>query len=480
VDEVMLDARWALNEARSRLYDYALFRQYYRGRHRLLFATEKFRNTFGPLFRSFYDNLSRSVVDSYVDRLEVTGFDINEQAKDDAAWELWDDAKMDLRSKEVHREALRCGDSYVIVWPDEDAGTGDTPSAKVCLYPQTAYSCCVEYDQEDLDTITKAAKWWKTATGQVRLNLYYPDRIVKLITPGKIQGDLPSLGAKFVEAEPDTPNPWGVVPVFHFAHDADSGQYGQSLLENLIPLQDALNKSVIDLLVAMEYASFPQRWITGIEFDVDPATNQPIQPFAPGIDRVWTTTNGEASFGQFDAANLQQYLAVADSFRMELARIGGPPLHYLLLQSGNWPSGEAMKTAEAKFVGSLEDMQATFGSVWEDVMLLAMRMSGRSDVQECEPVWKPAEPHSDQTFFQNLLYKQQLGVPQSTLWEEMGYTQEQIAGMQQQKDQALQQQQQMMVAGAKGFDNGTLPAVQRMAGLRALPPAGSAGKAAVS
>src|SRR5436305_7292400 len=48
--------------------------RYYNGQHDLRFATEKFENAFGSLFREFALNLCPIVCDAIKDKLRVTGF----------------------------------------------------------------------------------------------------------------------------------------------------------------------------------------------------------------------------------------------------------------------------------------------------------------------------------------------------------------------------------------------------------------------
>src|SRR5207248_10001232 len=86
-------------------------------------------------------------------------------------------------------------------------------------------------------------------------------------------------------------NPYGIVPVFHFANNADIGAFGQSELRAALPIQDGLNKSILDMLVAMEFSAFRQRWIAGLEVDTDPATGKQILPFQPGVERLWVAAN---------------------------------------------------------------------------------------------------------------------------------------------------------------------------------------------
>ncbi len=68
-----------------------------------------------------------------------------------------------------------------------------------------------------------------------------------------------------IKAEAVIPNPYGTVPVFHFANNADIGSPGRSELDSAIPVQDGLNKSVLDMLVAMEFSAYRPRWAAGGE-----------------------------------------------------------------------------------------------------------------------------------------------------------------------------------------------------------------------
>ena len=69
-----------------------------------------------------------------------------------------------------------------------------------------------------------AAKYWRNADKHIRLNLFYADRIEKYISKSESEGTLPD-AIDFV-ADSLVPNPFGVVPVFHFANNADIGKPG--------------------------------------------------------------------------------------------------------------------------------------------------------------------------------------------------------------------------------------------------------------
>lgn len=435
------ELKQALADLRGRATSYTKCEHYYAGKHNLIFATEKFRNAFGFLFRTFADNLMPAVVDAVADKLQVTGFRVEEgdAGAGDEAWAVWQRNRMDARAGEVHQEALRAGDAYVIVWPDQ--------RGNVTIYPNRAALCTVRYDDEIPGKVIWGAKLWFMQDKKVRLNLYFPDRIEKYVTSQTCPNGLPDGESQFVEFKVDgeawpLAHDWGVVPVFHFANNAAVGRMGRSELADVMPLQDALNKSVLDMMVAMEFAAFRQRWATGIEIDFD-AEGKPKAPFEPGVERLWTSDSPDTKFGEFEESDLSKYIEVQNGFRTEIARVSGTPLHYMMLNSGQLPSGEALRMLEARHLSKVKDRQGTFGNVWEEVIALALRMADKGDSIRLFTEWADPAPQSEKERMEALVLKQQIGVPETQLLTEAGYGAEQIKQMQAEKQaqrDAAQQQ----------------------------------------
>jgi len=485
---------------------YAKHERYYNGDHDLAFATEKFQNAFGTLFREFALNLCPVICDAVRDKLRVTGFSVERvssprvnkgKARDvgaqrhfsagesraaltdvratdteaigAAARQIWHRNRMGTRSGEVHKEALRCGDAYAIVWPDSEG--------RAVIYPNRAANMTVAWDDDHPGRILWAAKTWRTEDKRVRLNLLYPDRIEKYISKSESDGPLPeakefvpfgakngagtldgaaasargvawspsgrrtltarddkSTGPGRSRVTPEAPalgtgvsplrsvilNPYGVVPVFHFANNADLGLLGRSELEAAIPVQDGLNKSVLDMLVAMEFSAYRQRWAAGIEIEYDDQ-GKAVAPFTAGIDHLWIADSPEARFGDFDAAELEQFLKVKDSFRIDMASVTGTPLHYFLQTAGDFPSGESLKKAETRFLAKVRDRQDNFGQVWADVMAFALLIEGQGRDISLITEWEDPAPMSDREVLENILLKKEIGLPVEQALIEAGY-----------------------------------------------------------
>lgn len=513
--------------------DCRLYQRYYDGDHDLVFATEKFFNTFGYLFRTLADNLCPVVVDAVADRLEVTGFTLeghdakkllnrrksfidqqNEKALEsyaqslertaiqtkavedsqvntqvlgkpvlpiappqappppklmelpeeehtmaDDAWDIWNANRMDEAAGQVHQETLRHGTGYVIVWPSVE-----DPSKPV-IYPQESSQVYVHRDSENRCKSLWAIKAWKDQESeQYFVTLYYPDRLEKYRTQGKcdwIPNSSSDLIKRTIEGESwPLPNPYGQVPVFQFNNNASVGKEGRSELISVKPIQDALNKALCDMLVAMEFQAMPQRWATGLEMDIDESTGKVRQPFKPGVDRIWAVANENTRFGQFEPGQLQQFLSVQDSFRLEVCRISGTPLTYMMLMSTP-PSGESLKTLETRFVKKCKDRQTSYGNVWEDVMRFCLVVKFGTVEDDIQLVAKWANPAmvSELESVQLQVQKQLVGYSQERSLRELGLSESDIMENKAEKNSSLGENQAAMAESMRGFERGggTIP-----------------------
>lgn len=446
------DIEQVIDIFRRRSSHYARNERYYRGDHDLAFATEKFANAFGSLFREFALNLCPAICDAVTDKLRITGFSVADTGGGAIVKEgvfgvgrtlpdsrvsvphsdcerIWDVNRMHLRSGQLHKEALINGDAYIIVWPDA--------SGRAAMYPNRAASCVVFYDEEVPGKIVRAAKYWLTQDNRTRLNIFYPDRIERYISQKQSETPINSKDLVPVSGDrhrtPDleagiTPNPFGVVPVFHFANNADIGSLGVSELAAAMPIQDGLNKSVLDMLVAMEYSAYRQRWVAGIEVETDSSTGELIAPFKAGVDHLWISENPDARFGDFESANLEQFLKVKDGFRIDMASVTGTPLHYLQPQTKSVPSGESLRRAETRFLSKVRDRQAAFGQVWADAMEFALSIEGISGARLITQ-WEDLASQSEREVLENILLKKQIGLPVEQALIEAGYGAAEVKAM---------------------------------------------------
>ena len=410
------DITWALSSLDDKAEAYRLFEEYMDGSHRLDFVPSELRREFAALLRRSRLNMCPAVVTSVRDRLKLSGFTPTEGGAAGAVEEVWRDNRMDLRASKVHRHALTFGESFAVIWPDAQG--------RPVVYPNSPRLVTARHSEERPDEVTFAAKCWKLDDGRARLTLYYADRIEKYVTRQKVTGDYQLKPEAFIEHGTEEggavlPNPYDVVPVFHFLNGSD----GVSELAEAVPVQDALNKTVRDLLLGGEDMALPQRYATGVEVPIDPATGRPVKVWTAGD--LWVARKEDARFGQMDAANLEQLVKVKESFKMDMAMVTGTPPHYFFAGGGTPPSGESLKTLEFRLSSKVYDRQVSLGSTWEEVFEFCLRVRGEES--ELDAVWETTEPRNDKEVLEMAVTSvNELGGSRRQAWRERGYSEPEI------------------------------------------------------
>ena len=418
------DIKWAIETVTENLSRYATPRAYYRGKQPLAFAGEKFREAFGKHFRAFSENNCPRIVATVKDRLIVDGFmKTGEGASPDMdarLGEIWRRNRMKVRAKQVHQDALIEGDAYVIAWPSTSTGL-------TTLYPNRAEMVAVTYHDEEPGYIVRAGKVWIGADKKPRVNLFYPDRVEKYVSTQQHGDGAGSMRAESFVPVPDEDewplvNPYGAVPVFHFANRASIGERGVSELAEALPLSDALNKNNADLIIAQEFYAIRQRWATGIEaFDGKPK---------PG--GIWSVEDGDVKFGEFNASDISQFVETGNMWRSTIARVSRTPDHHFS-SGGQIPSGEALKMLDAPLVAKVTDAQDSWGMVWGDVMRFALRIEGTENAPEVETIWRDTTPRNEAELVEIATKKADLGVSEEQNLRELGYSAEDVEKMREQR-----------------------------------------------
>lgn len=419
---------------------------YYSGDHPLAFATPKFRTTFGGLFSEFADNWCDLVADAVEERLNVTGFRFgNDRSADKKAWDIWQANNMDAGSQMTHQEALVGALSFVLVWVGED-------------HPQITVEHATEMVVH-VDSATRrrlaALKVWTDDAGYRHATLYLPDGIHKYRSRTRRSEAAWSTSTSYVE-RPGTdsfvPNPYGVVTVVPFLNRGRLIAPPQSEFHQVIPIQDGINKLVADMLVTSESSAARQRWATGLEVPVDPDTKQPIPVFKPLMEAILTSKNEKTKFGDFEVTDLRNFTTGIEMLVQHTASRTRTPPHYFYL-SGQFPSGESIKSAETGLVAKARRRMVHFGESWEEVMRLAFLIAGdkrKALITSTETIWGDPESRSESEHVDAVMKKRSLSVPVFQLWEDLGYSPQQIARFK----EMLREEKEL------GIAPGTLPNAQ--------------------
>lgn len=435
-DDVGTPEWWVRNldkRLRARQGPILTAQRYYDGEHRLKFTTPKFRETFGTLFATLSDNWCGLVVDAVAERLKINGFRIGDDtSNDEALWDIWQRNAMDAESKIAITDSLIDSESYVLVWSDPKE------PGKATLTVESALQMIVDTEPGSRRKRRAAWKVYRDDfSGHLFGVLYLPNGLYKYQSEGPVE-EAHAMSADDTRWTPretageqwPLANPLKAVPVVPLRNKPRLLKTATSELSSVIPMQDVCNKLLADMLVASEFQSFRQRWVTGLDIPVDPETNKPVEPFKSAIDRMFVAESEGTKFGEFGEVNLQGYISAIELAVQHVSSQSRTPPHYFYLK-GNLPSGESIKSAETGLVAKSKEKMVFFGEDLEEVAHLALLVQGETDKAEAalsaETIWADPEYRSEGEHVDAVLKMKTLGIPDEMLWEELGFSQEQIA-----------------------------------------------------
>lgn len=438
---------------------YVAYREYYDGDHDTQLTKRQRRYLQLKIGEEFNCNLCGIVVDALAERLTVTGFQVPDGETDLLA-DWWRVNRMDGLQGIVHLSTIRDGDSYLIVdWDEENKAPRFTAEA---AYDGTE-GVHVIYSKERRGLPEKAFKYWRIEQGEGvgakrRLNMYFPDRVEKYVSnETQFDGNF----VPYVGEDGEWMYPWTTkegeplgLPVIHFRNIDQGYNYGQSELKNVVPLQNALNKSVIDLIAAADTTGFRIYWMMG-----DDPSGLDLGPGSWVYSTRPTTGAESVKVGYFPGENLNYLIALKDAFAMDVARVTRTPISYFQLTKQR-PSAETLRMEEIGLVARAKNRQISFGNAWENAIMLARRLhnvfgGGKLDEKAVlESQWEDPETRNEKLHLEALKIKSDLGVPAEQVWAEMGYDQEQIAVMRAQRGEELQQESNIGGALLEAFERG--------------------------
>lgn len=408
--------------------------RYFDGQHKLSFATAKFKEAFSRFFPPIADNWMQLVVNAPVERLEVQGFRFNpdpsqmpwDAESDQEAWEMWQANNMDAVSVMAFTEAVKCGVAYFLVTPQPDQ---EWPLITVELPEQ----CYVETDPANPRVRLQAIKRWRDEDGYLYAYVYGPDYVQRWRSVEKADKYVSGEDIQWKRppgADPVSVNPLGVVPMVALENRPDPRHGGRSDLEPAMPIQDAVNKLCLDMLVSSEFHAYPQRWASGWEGAVDKDGNAITNlDMVLGQSRLVRAQAPDAKFGQWNPGNVDNYIRPVEMYLDHLAAVTQTPAYYLKGEMANL-SAEAIMAADTGLVRRVDRKHLSFEDGLEETMrvgFLAKGDTAKAKAVTAETIWKDAEPKSLGALVDAALkLRTGLSAPLEMCWQMIGWSPQQI------------------------------------------------------
>lgn len=357
-----------------------LYREYYDGEHRADLTTEmrkmlRINDNRSDIFNA---NYCEQVVNTMADRLSVTAISGDNDAASQWSADLMNVNRFDGLQVDVTQAEIRDGDTFVMV-------SFDNTAKHVRLTHETAWDgesgMMMVYDRSRQYKMAAAKVWFEGE--EQRVNIYWPDRVEKLRLSAETVKD-PDTGNEMVnqvlremEMMPGEDRTWTLhgepigVPVIHFRNREQSrSEDGASEIAGVVPLQDALNRTMVSMVMTSELTAFGVRVAKGFE---------PQANLAPGMWVQFGADQDDAAIlAAMDAKMMEQgeitpFIEQANFLIDQIGIVSRTPLPNQL--GGDNQSGEALKQRESGLLGKISKFQVKTGNSWEDVLGLAARVN---------------------------------------------------------------------------------------------------------
>ncbi len=379
-------------------------RRYLEGDHDLPYMPRGAREEYRHLAHKAITNWTPLLSDTYAKGLIVEGYRPAKAASNDEAWDYWQANGLDARQGIAHRGALNYGAAYALVLPGT-VGRRSVPFFR----PLNPLKTSAWYRDEDDDFPEIAFRRKGTTLDGTRLVEVY-DKV------NRYTFALPSDRGEWVLSATDE-HGLGVTPFVRFRDRLDDEARG--IIRPILTLQDRVNEVVFSTLVALQYASFRQRWATGLAIPEDEDGN-PVEPFEAAVDRLWVSDDPEARFGDFAQTELSGHLGMYESTVRTLAAIAQISPNILTGDLVNL-SAEALAQMESQTQRKMEEFEVIFGESWEVGFKLAARAAGNTRLATnvgAQVRWRDTEARSFSQTVDGLgKIAQMLMVPVEALWE---------------------------------------------------------------
>jgi hypothetical protein len=358
-------------------------------------------------------------------------FDDTTEETTSAPWKIFLANRMMSRQHGLYRSVMKYGLSYMKILPAEmfnEETAGSQPDAEqlsAVMKPVSPKRLTAFYaDESDDEWPIYALEEFpmNTTKGKFRVIQLYDDTN-RYTMIAEDQGraprwpnsdDILPYGASRVDE-----HGLGVCPIVRFQHEIDlDGELDvMGEVEPLMPLQDQINMTTFDLLIAEQFGAFRQRWVSG--FDPTDETGRAKEPFRAGIDRLWMAEDPGTKFGEFSQTELGDYLNSIEASIRHMSTIGQVPPYHLLGLVANL-SAEALAAARDGLDRKVQELQGTLDEPWKQSFQLASHAAGDDKSAKdngAQPIWRDTSARAFAATVDALSkMSQMLGVPAPELW----------------------------------------------------------------
>ena len=426
------DAYAALQKDMGRLEG---IKEYVMGNHRPPYMPKSANAEYKLLAARSVTNWMPMVVDATAQALFVDNFRLSsdkqsfDTAKDteigatSPSWLHWQGSRMDAKQATLFRAALEYGHSFTITERDPKRKKirtrGVSPLRAIAMFEDPLA------DLEPTSGLEVVRRPTGSGKSEVPGKGRYYDEVYRWSFTFK-------RGMKNIVVQEVVEHEANRCPMTRLATHVDLDGNTTGLIEPLFALQDRVNQTVFDLLVAQTYTSFEVRTVSGMapplkmtrdeDGNATPVLDDNGQPVADEIQvngqRWLYAKDKDTKFGHLPAGELAGLIAAVELAMRQLSAVAQVPAHYMLGQIANVNADGLRAAAESLSKKNME-IASSFGESIERIFRLFAEISGEtvSEDEFGEVVWRDLTNASiAQTADALGKFADQLDIPKRGLW----------------------------------------------------------------
>ncbi|MBF6328742.1 phage portal protein [Nocardia transvalensis] len=386
------------------------------------------------LARKAQTNFLPLILDTFSQSMKVDNY-LSGNGQDTAPpWEWWQRNKFDARQTGVHRTALQYGVSYVTVLPslrstDPADGVylrGVSPRQMTALYGEP-----LEWDPRGGGPVDDD---WPIVAMEMKgpmIRLYDEQNVhfigVKSVPQSALGWrDAAYLRASNFEYIEGRTHGVGVCPIVRYQDRMLlDGEEVFGIIEPLMVIQERIDETVFEGLVAQYYSAFRQRYVMGW------MPKDQAEGLRQAVSDTWFFKDPNVKVGQFEATDLKNYTGAKGDAVRDLAAIGQVPAQNLGIEGISNISEATLAGLEAGKDRKADEIETSLGESHEQMLRACAHIAGDADSAQdfaSEVVWRDKTARSyAQTVDALGKLAQMLGIPDEVLWEDIpGWTREKV------------------------------------------------------
>lgn len=364
-------------------------------------------------------NICSLIVDAVSDRLEIDGIRLSPGSDDDTVWrEVWQANHLDVDSIIAHEEMLKSGRSFLLA-----SEVADAPAR---LTVEDPMECIVAYRPGERRDRVAALKTFIEGDEAVA-TLWTPESVITWRSSATRSTEP---GAWRLDQSASGDHPFGKVPMVELRCKPrmDPNSTSSELPNSIIVIQQRINLTMLQLLLASGLMVVPQRYLIGADLPKD-ADGNLVNSLEAGADRVWIVEADDPSkvqLGQLAPADINKIADLIEADIQRAAAISRTPLYYLNGGLINI-SADTIRAAADGHLAKVKARRKAVSEPWEEGINLVQLANGQPEVPDMEIHWADAETRSLAEKADAGLKLFSIGYPFAAIARKMGESQAEIA-----------------------------------------------------